>query len=547
MAYQAMYRQWRPLTFSQVIGQEAIVKTLKNQIETGRIAHAYLFCGCHGTGKTTLAKIMSRTINCQSPIDGEPCGKCASCQTILEETSLDVLEFDAASKSRVEEIRDLLDQVRYPPQVGRYKVYIIDEVHMLSTAAFNALLKTLEEPPAHVVFILATTEPQKLPATILSRVQRYDFGRIPASLMIGRMNEALESSGMKAQDEALEMIARAAEGAMRDAFSILDMCVAGAEDGVITASQVRAVLGTSDKDFLFNFAQEIAKGNAQGVMQGIDELMRSGREPQVFLREMTGHFRALMTTLALQNDAADILDVTENDAKRYREQAQDFSQARLIRMMELFMRAEGEMRYASTPRVALEIAALTACQQTKAQDQTALLERVQELEGKLSALQGKLESGEQAALAAQDKPAKQAPAAAAPAPTAPKKTPDKPAPANEQELWTVALDRLKKTEPGLFGLIHNEKLLGVEGSTLRILIPVSRKDFTYMKVNQPKNKDRLSALLTEISGKPMLFEARLDVDQAQLKVEQKKQSTEEQLISAFGREIVQIDDSEDNA
>ena len=184
MAYQALYRKWRPQTFEQVLGQTATVKTLRRQIEDGRIAHAYLFCGCRGTGKTTMAKLMSRAINCLNPNHGDPCGQCETCRAIISETTMDVLELDAASNNSVDNIRELLEQVRYPAQLGRYKVYIIDEVHMLSTAAFNALLKTLEEPPAHVVFILATTEPQKLPATILSRVQRYDFGRIPSSLMV---------------------------------------------------------------------------------------------------------------------------------------------------------------------------------------------------------------------------------------------------------------------------------------------------------------------------------------------------------------------------
>ena len=260
MAYQALYRKWRPQTFEQVLGQTATVRTLRRQIEDGRIAHAYLFCGCRGTGKTTMAKLMSRAINCQNPNHGDPCGQCEACRAIMSETTMDVLELDAASNNSVDNIRELLEQVRYPAQLGRYKVYIIDEVHMLSTAAFNALLKTLEEPPAHVVFILATTEPQKLPATILSRVQRYDFGRIPSSLMVSRMREALDDLGMEAEEEALRMVARAAEGAMRDAFSILDMCVAGAEDGKITAALTRDLLGASDREFLLAFSTSFPAG-----------------------------------------------------------------------------------------------------------------------------------------------------------------------------------------------------------------------------------------------------------------------------------------------
>ena len=304
MAYQALYRRWRPATFEQVIGQEAIVKTLRHQVGTGRIAHAYLFCGCRGTGKTTLAKIMSRAINCQAPRQGDPCCECPACKAIMSETTLDVLELDAASNNSVDNVRELLEQVRYPAQVGKYKVYIIDEVHMLSDAAFNALLKTLEEPPEHVVFILATTEPQKLPATILSRVQRYDFGRIPSALIVERMELALAQLSITADGEALRRIAMAAEGAMRDAFSILDMCIAGTAQGHISAAQAREVLGASDRDFLFTFAGCIAAQDMNGVMSQVDTLMRSGREPQVFLREMTAHFRALLTVKAVTASAA---------------------------------------------------------------------------------------------------------------------------------------------------------------------------------------------------------------------------------------------------
>ncbi|MDD3214827.1 MAG: DNA polymerase III subunit gamma/tau, partial [Eubacteriales bacterium] len=339
MAYQALYRQWRPMKFEEVLGQEAVIRTLRRQVETGRIAHAYLFCGCRGTGKTSIAKIMSRAVNCRNPEQGEPCGECEPCKAILSESTLDVLELDAASNNSVDNVRDLLEQVRYPAQVGKYKVYIIDEVHMLSTAAFNALLKTLEEPPEHVVFILATTEPQRIPATILSRVQRFDFGRIPAPLMIKRMEEALGQIQLQAEPEALQMVARAAEGAMRDAFSILDMCVSAAVDGKLTAATVRDVLGSSDKDFLFTFVDTIAAGDAAGVMRHIDTLMRSGREPQVFLRETARHMRALLTVKTVGENAAALLEATDEDEKRYRKQAEAFTQERLLRITDGLMRA----------------------------------------------------------------------------------------------------------------------------------------------------------------------------------------------------------------
>ena len=362
MAYRALYREWRPAVFADVLGQSAVVKTLLRQITTGKIAHAYLFSGSRGTGKTTLAKIMSRAVNCLQPIDGEPCGVCEVCKAILSESTLDVVELDAASNNSVDNVRDLLEQVRYPAQVGKYKVYIIDEVHMLSTAAFNALLKTLEEPPAHVVFILATTEPQRIPATILSRVQRFDISRIPAALIYGRMEEALKQMEIKAETEALQMIARAAEGAMRDAWSILDMAVSAAVNNTITAEIVRDILGAADKDFLFRFADALAARDTRAVMEQIDMLIRAGHEAQVFLREMTRHIRALLIVKVVDSNAAVLLQTTDEDEKRYRQQTTLFTQERLIRIMNGFMTADSEMRYASSPRIGLEIAALKACQ-----------------------------------------------------------------------------------------------------------------------------------------------------------------------------------------
>ncbi len=225
MAYQALYRQWRPRDFSHMVGQQAVIETLRHQVISNRIAHAYLFCGSRGTGKTSTAKILAKAVNCENPQNGDPCGACPNCLRADNDETLDIMEIDAASNNGVDEIRDLRDTVKYPPQFGNYKVYIIDEVHMLSPSAFNALLKTLEEPPAHIVFILATTEPQKLPATILSRCQRFDFGRISVPDITGRLREAVDGAGGTATDGALMLIARAAEGGMRDALSILDMCL----------------------------------------------------------------------------------------------------------------------------------------------------------------------------------------------------------------------------------------------------------------------------------------------------------------------------------
>ncbi|MCI6377762.1 MAG: DNA polymerase III subunit gamma/tau [Clostridiales bacterium] len=545
MAYQALYRKWRPQTFEQVLGQTATVKTLRRQVEAGRIAHAYLFCGCRGTGKTSMAKLMSRAINCRNPNHGDPCGECEACRAIINETTMDVLELDAASNNSVDNIRELLEQVRYPAQLGRYKVYIIDEVHMLSTAAFNALLKTLEEPPAHVVFILATTEPQKLPATILSRVQRYDFGRIPSSLMVERMREALQDMGMEAEDEALRMVARAAEGAMRDAFSILDMCVAGAENGRITAAQTRDILGASDREFLYDFFDLLSGRDECGVMHKVDELMRSGREAQVFLRELSAHCRALLTVKAVKQGAASILDVTEEDEARYRKQAEGFSQERLLKMLELFMRAEGELRFASTPRIGLECAALHACEQNMGEDNAALLERIGELEAKLRSLEADLASGRLKAAAAPGEaaPKRAAKPAAAKAEEAAGGPPQPPVPADAKGIWDRAMELLSKTEPPLFGLLRNERFIGAKGNVYQVLIPAAKKEFSYVRLNQQARREKVSKALSEAAGTPLLFEAVLESD-AQKRQDAARSEAQQSLINAFGREMVQIDEEQ---
>ena len=386
MGYQALYRRYRPARFEDFVGQEAVIKTLRSQITSGRIAHAYLFCGTRGTGKTSTAKVFARAVNCEHPENGDPCGTCDTCRALAEENSLDILEIDAASNNGVDEIRDLREKVKYPPQTGRYRVYIIDEVHMLSQGAFNALLKTLEEPPAYVVFILATTEPQKLPATILSRCQRFDFGRIPAHQIIGRLRVALEEGHIQAEDAALSRIARAAEGGMRDAWSIMDMCLSYAqeEDGGLTEALVLRVLGAADKSFLFAFADRLIDSDAAGALALIDEMMRKGREVQVFVRDVSAHLRALMLAdICGEEQLSGLLEVTREDAAEYVAQAKRTSHTRLMRMLDLFLASETDMKWAAQPRFALETAALRACAPEESMQVEALVARVDELERKL--------------------------------------------------------------------------------------------------------------------------------------------------------------------
>ena len=369
--YQSLYRTWRSKTFSDMVGQEHVIKTLRHQSANGHIAHAYLFSGSRGTGKTSAARILSMSINCQNPREGDPCLECEACKSLLSDTTLDVVEMDAASNSGVGEIRDMLERVSYPPQFVRYKVYIIDEVHMLSNAAFNALLKTLEEPPSYMVFILATTELQKIPATILSRCQRFEFGRIPQADMISRLRLAIKD-GAQVQEEALQLIASSAEGSMRDAWSLMDMCLD--EDGSLTEERVREILGTVTKDFLFDFVSALQMKQAGQAFAMIEQLHSAGKDIQVFVKSLSAHLRQLI---------ASKLDVPHHD-KMYQEQADSIPLAKLTWMLERAIYAEGNLRWTSQQRAVLEVYALSVCQMNEETDPLALQARLAELEEMLA-------------------------------------------------------------------------------------------------------------------------------------------------------------------
>ena len=548
MGYQALYRRYRPARFEDFVGQEAVIKTLRSQVMSGRIAHAYLFCGTRGTGKTSTAKVFARAVNCEHPENGDPCGECATCRALSEESSLDILEIDAASNNGVDEIRDLREKVKYPPQVGRYRVYIIDEVHMLSAGAFNALLKTLEEPPAYVVFILATTEPQKLPATILSRCQRFDFHRIPMNQIIARMRVAVEQEGIAAEDAALARIARAAEGGMRDAWSIMDMCLGYAqEDGAgLTEALVLRVLGAADRGFLFDFADRLIGADAAGALEMIDGMMRMGREVQVFVRDVSAHLRALMLAdVCGEEHAADLLDVTQEDAAAYVAQARRTSHTRLMRMLDLFLTSETDMKWASQPRFALETAAIRACEPEESLQLEALVARVDELERKLR--EGVVVAQQAAAPASKGAaPAAQA-AAAAPVPA--KETPNGPAP-DAERIWQEAVKKLKQ-KPQLFGMVRFGRLASAENGVFTVVYEKATGG-AYVKMLSMDDKNaQVAQALSEAAGYPCVFRAAIEgtvaeSDKAVLAAQEaaKKQAQENlnRVFDAFGRENVRVTD-----
>ena len=291
MGYMALYRKWRPSDFDEVKGQDAIVQTLRNQIIYNRIGHAYLFCGTRGTGKTSIAKLFAKAVNCEHPVNGNPCNACPSCQAINNQSSLDVLEIDAASNNGVENIRDIREQVQYSPVEGRYKVYIIDEVHMLSSGAFNALLKTLEEPPSYVIFILATTEAHKIPITILSRCQRYDFRRITVDTISERLSELMEKEGTEVEEKAIRYIAKAADGSMRDALSLLDQCIAFYLGEKLTYEKALDVLGAVDMEVFSELLRKVLAQDTAGSIKTLEELIVQGRELGQFVNDFVWYMR----------------------------------------------------------------------------------------------------------------------------------------------------------------------------------------------------------------------------------------------------------------
>ena len=370
--YLALYRKYRPKDFDEVVGQDHIVKTLINQIKFDKISHAYLFTGSRGTGKTSIAKIFARAINCTNLKNGSPCGECEVCKS-LEGTNIDVLEIDAASNNGVDEIRGLREKVKYPPVVGRYKVYIIDEVHMLSISAFNALLKTLEEPPKQTVFVLATTEVHKLPATILSRCIRFDFKLVPLDILTNHLNNILTKEGVKFEDTAVNVIARAGEGSVRDTLSIADRCVSFAGDN-LTYQKVIDVLGVSERDILIKLTDIILKKDTGNALVLLDEVLSSGKRPLVFSNDLISYFRDLLLIFSLKEKAREIVVVKDDIFEKMKSQAIQENYAEILKAIEVLSSVEQELRYSAQPRIVLETAVI------KIINEASLERRVEKLE-----------------------------------------------------------------------------------------------------------------------------------------------------------------------
>ena len=524
--YQALYRKWRPRTFSDVSGQETVTAALKNELKTGRLSHAYLFTGCRGTGKTTCAKILAKAVSCQHPVDGDPCNECAVCRGIDDGTILDVTEIDAASNNGVDSIRDLRDEVAFTPVSGTYRVYIIDEVHMLSAGAFNALLKTLEEPPAHVIFILATTEVHKLPATILSRCQRFDFGRIRPEEIAARITYVATEEGLTVTPDAAMLLARLADGALRDGLSLLDQCASVAQH--IDMDTVTAVTGMAGQDTLAQLTDCVAAHDAPAALALVDRLYRSAKDMERLCAEWVSYLRNLMVLNSV-TEVGELVIATPDELNGMRAQAQKLGLATILHMMEVLQGTLDRLKGGVSRRVEMEMAVLRLCDPKLDDTKTALLHRIETLENALK--NGVTVTAAPAPVAVA------APAAPIPAPTpvvepneipAPVEAPPAPeadvmpaipapmaapipAPAGERpfDAWVEVLDYMRQSCPPLFGLLDGTTALLKDGS----LIICTENPLLAQLLKEGGNKQQLQNAIQHVTGQtfPMALRRKQQV------------------------------------
>lgn len=520
MAKRALYREYRPSFFRDVIGQDHVTAILRNQIRENNFSHAYLFCGSRGTGKTSSAKILSRAVNCLAPQDGEPCGKCEACR-IASEGTADIIEIDAASNNGVDNVRDLIEQAQFAPLQLRYRVFIIDEVHMLSTAAFNALLKTLEEPPKHVIFILATTEPQKLPATIISRCQRFDFHRLSSSHIIARLSQVLNGIGAKAEPDGLRIIARAADGSMRDALSLLDQCVSFCGNS-ISKKDVQDVLGNIDSEILFSVSEAILSGNAGMCLSFLDKVIRSGRDVSVFIGDLLIHLRYLLFAKTC-GDCSEILDITEDQMSIYSKQAKKADESQILFAIEKLTDAQSKLKFFPYPRILVESALVRTCRPVDEHTVEALEARVAQLENRssFSAAPVITERIIPETQVKQDhsvqKNEPEIPVSAIEKESVPWEEPlpqkpeEKENPVLEREsaqengstaLWKKIQDAIKKKNPMVYFLTKEGKALSVENGVLKVVFPTgaeSKKTMLSAPVNMKIIQECVDEIQTNLS------------------------------------------------
>lgn len=495
MSYTALYRKFRPDEFEDVKGQDAIVRTLKNQINADRIGHAYLFCGTRGTGKTTVAKIFAKAVNCEHPVDGSPCGECAMCKSIAAGTSMNVIEIDAASNNGVDNIREIREEVTYRPTEGKYKVYIIDEVHMLSIGAFNALLKTLEEPPEYVIFILATTEAHKIPITILSRCQRYDFKRISIETITARLRELIDKEGWDVEDKAVRYIAKMADGSMRDSLSLLDQCAAFYMNETLTYDHVLEVLGAVDTEVFSRLLRQLLAMDVHQVIETVDELVMQGRELSQLAADFTWYLRNLLLVKSSDN-MEDVLDVSSENLALLKEEAQMIDSDTLIRYIRIFSDLTNQLKYATQKRVLLEVTLIKLCRPAMDQNKDALLDRIRAIEKQLEEGAWEAPVRERIVYASDAKEAGE-----------PKPKPELPQALNE-DVKAVAKDFrmiINEASPMLRTYLKKARLSAGEGNRLLIVLP---DELSASAVATPEHKEEIQSLIEQKIGKKVEIDVR---------------------------------------
>ena len=499
--YQVLYRKWRPRTFSDVYGQPTVTTALRNELRTGRLAHAYLFTGSRGTGKTSCAKILAKAVNCLDPREGDPCCECAICRGIDDGSILDVVEIDAASNNGVDNIRDLQEEAGFTPVTAKYRVYIIDEVHMLSAGAFNALLKTLEEPPAHVVFVLATTEVHKLPATILSRCQRFDFGRIPAEDIAARLRFVAEQESFTVTDEAALLLARLADGALRDALSLLDQCLSRSRE--ITPEVVSDTVGLAGRDYLYELSAAVRGANASTALAVLDRLYAASCDMERLCVEMIDFYRNLMILKSVKN-AGDLVIAAASELEHQRAEADAYDLSAILHCMDMLQKTLERLRGGASRRVEMEMALMRLCTPALDTDVSALLRRVKALE---DALRSGAAAAAPAPVPACESEAEAAPPAAPAAPAtsaSPVSTPAPEPPAAEGDgeevpfaAWSEVLDNLRVNCMPLFGvLLGSEAVLRGD----RLLICTENEMFRGL-VAQNNHKQLLLSAVRAVTGR----------------------------------------------
>ena len=556
MAYTALYREWRPRVFSDVIGQEHITTTLINEIKANRIGHAYLFSGTRGTGKTTCAKIMAKALNCVDLKDGEPCNKCHMCVKIDAGMSLDVVEQDAATNNKVDDIRDLIDEVQYPPHEGKYKVYILDEVHMLSTGAVNAFLKTLEEPPEHVVFILATTDPQKLPVTILSRCQRFDFKRIKYTEISKRLRRIATEKGIYGEDRSLDLIARISDGAMRDALSIMDQAISMGE-GKLDYEDILDMLGLSGQENLFRLSEAMLGKNVKESIRILDEVVDGGKDPYSFTKDLITHFRNILVAKIMPNPE-EVIDLSKEDIEIIKRQGDIASNEVITRIIRLLQKAEEQAKFSKLSRIYLELAIISLTKNELDVSQESVL-------GRLSIIEDYLRRG-QVVPAKTDTQSTQSAAAVT---SEPSKQPEKKSKSDaltspeelkviknavriEEEAFNdeckVTLDMVKRNWKEIMEALKARRQMIIQASIIvgqpykceRGIIEVrftKEYGFSKKRLEKKENKDILEEAASSILGEPVKFKFTVEGERTE-KMEAAQVETFDDALKKFGIDVV---------